>query len=179
MPDDGHGRLGGITWDDWVRRRAELEHAQKLAEIQLETARKLAEIKKGDPQAQLVGTAVDPQRNRSAADLVVDTSKARARAVARVLEELKDIRPLMTSESEYEAVKLRFAHSVVFEECDRNPQLRRLLENIQGHQQPVRFAMQIVAQKYTRKYSTVEKDWKRHKPRKPRPHAAVRIRRRK
>ena len=76
------------------------------------------------------------------------------------------IRPLMTPQASYRSIRSRFPDSVAFTVCDAHKDLKLKLENIQEHQQFVRFAIEIVAAKYGRKFNTVEKDWKTHKPRK-------------
>jgi hypothetical protein len=93
-----------------------------------------------------------------------DSSKVRAQQVGIVLAELNRIAPLMLSESDYEALSQQFAGTVVFRVCNDHKELRPKLESIREHQQYVRFAHEIVAAKYGRKRSTVEKDWKTHKP---------------
>jgi hypothetical protein len=95
-----------------------------------------------------------------------DSSTLRADEVRRVCEELAVIRPRMTPRTPYNAIKTQFPGSVVFSVCETHKELKLKLENIQEHQQFVRFAIEIVAAKYGRKFNTVEKDWKKHKPRK-------------
>jgi hypothetical protein len=96
-------------------------------------------------------------------------SKARARSVSKIIKELGTLRPRMHSEDDYASLREEYSTFVTFEICDRHPHLKLKLENIQGHTQYKRFAKEIVAEKYNRKYSTIEKDWKRHNPdRKPR-----------
>jgi hypothetical protein len=97
---------------------------------------------------------------------MADSSTLRADEVRRVCEELAVIRPLMTPRTLYNAIKAQFPGSVVFNVCDTHKELKLKLENIQEHQQFVRFAIEIVAAKHGRKFNTVEKDWKKHKPRK-------------
>lgn len=102
-----------------------------------------------------------------------DSSVTRAGEVHRVLDELAKIRPLMKPSADYDSVKTQFPDSVTFKVCDAHPELRLKLENIAGHQQRVMFAIEIVAANYGRKYNTVEKDWKNHKPRKEKPQPAT------
>jgi hypothetical protein len=99
-----------------------------------------------------------------------DSSIVRAKAVQGVLDELAKIRPLMKASDDYDSVKKQFPDSTTFKVCDVNPELKSLLENIAGHQQCVKFAIQVVAAKYLRKPNTVEKDWKINKPRKEKHH---------
>lgn len=97
----------------------------------------------------------------------VDSSAVRAEAVQCVLKELAEIRPTMTATADFDSIRKRFPNSIAFKVCETNPDLRLKLESIAGHQQFTRFAIEIVAANYGRKYTTVEKDWKTHKPRKP------------
>jgi hypothetical protein len=100
-------------------------------------------------------------------EISADSSVNRARVVGRVINELLQIRPQMKSDSDYEKIEATFPEFVAFKVCNTNPELKMKLENIQGHQQFVRFAIEIVAAKYGRKYNTVEKDWRTHKRKRP------------
>jgi hypothetical protein len=112
--------------------------------------------------------ALSPEMDRIG--MSADSSAVRAKAVQSVLEELAKITPLMKSSIDYHEVRKQFPNSMTFNVCDGIPALKVKLENIAGHQQRVRFAQEIVAAKYGRERSTVEKDWKTHKPRKEKAH---------
>jgi hypothetical protein len=90
--------------------------------------------------------------------------------VQGVRDELAKITPLMKSSIDYDDVRKQFPDSMTFKVCDGIPALKLKLENIAGHQQRVRFGIEIVAAKYGLKFNTVEKDWKKHKPRKEKTH---------
>ena len=103
---------------------------------------------------------------RETEEICADSSTIRAHTVQRVCDELARIRPRMTPRADYKSVKAQFPASLVFAVCDRDKELRLKLENIQEHHQFIRFAIEIVAAQYGRKFNTVQKDWKAHKPRK-------------
>jgi hypothetical protein len=131
----------------------------------------LAEVIKAatsQPTVQLPGSGASHPTiaERPESEISADSSVNRARVVGRVIDELIQIRPQMKSDSDYEKIEAAFPKFVAFKVCNTNPELKMKLENIQGHQQFVRFAIEIVAAKYGRKYNTVEKDWRTHKPRK-------------
>lgn len=101
-----------------------------------------------------------------------DSSTVRADAVQDVLDELAKIAPLMKSSADYDGARKQFPDSMIFKVCDGHPDLKLKLENIAGHQQRVRFSLEIVAANYGRKFNTVQKDWKNHKPRKEKAHGS-------
>jgi len=99
----------------------------------------------------------------------IDASEARSRAVAKVIKELTVLRPQIFSADDYPKIREHYPRYLTIQVCERHPDLKLKLESIQGHQQFKMFAKEIVARHFSREYSTVEKDWKKHKPdRKPR-----------
>jgi hypothetical protein len=114
--------------------------------------------------------ALAPETDR--VEMSADSSTVRAKAVQSVLEELAKITPLMKSSIDYDGIRKQFPDSMTFKVCDGNPALKLKLENIAEHQQRVRFAQEIVAAYYGRKFNTVQKDWKNYKPRKEKAHGS-------
>jgi hypothetical protein len=111
-----------------------------------------------------VASASAPETARI--EMSADSSMVRAKAVQSVLDELANITPKMKSSIDYDCVRKQFPDSMTFKVCDGHPELKLKLENVGGHAQRVRFAHEIVAANYGRKFNTVQKDWKNHKPRK-------------
>jgi len=116
------------------------------------------------PRADMSCASGDSEGDRN-----IDASAARSRAVVKVMSELSVLRPQLFSADDYPRLRELHPDFLTFRVCEKDPDLKLKLENIQGHQQFKRFAKEIVGAHFSRRYSTIEKDWKKHNPnRKPR-----------
>jgi hypothetical protein len=165
--DEEGRRLGSLIGNDWfgacggdsirplVLRQFEGTNHWQQFELEL---LKLAQAQSAKPAADAPESTCNGPK----------ASVARARCVKKVIEELAAVRPKMHSDADYDSVRDEYSGYLAFKVCDRVPDLKRKLENIQGHQQFKRFAKEIVAAHFGKEYSTIESDWKHHNPdRKP------------
>ena len=109
------------------------------------------------PSAEAKGTTSTTKPRLSA-------SEKRAQTVATVIKEINNLVPQMDHPSDYGRLKERYSDYRIWSVTDERPDLKLKLENIQGHKQYIRFAHEIVASIYRKKRSTIETDWKDHKP---------------
>jgi hypothetical protein len=92
-------------------------------------------------------------------------TQQRAATVARLIRELNDLKPEMNSEADYHRLTKRFPKFLCFRIARKQESLRTKLENIQGHRQHIRLAQEMTAAYHGKTFSTIETDWKKHKPR--------------
>ena len=92
-------------------------------------------------------------------------SQSRARTVAKVIDELNILRPLIYGNKEYLDLRPQFAEFVTFEVAENHPALKGKLLHIQAHsRRHYRFAQEIAAAYYGRTLATIQTDWKHFKP---------------
>jgi hypothetical protein len=92
-------------------------------------------------------------------------NRVRARTVAKVIEELDILRPLILGPKDYLDLRPKFADFVTFEVTERHPALKDKLLHIQDHsRRHYRLAQEIAGAYHGRKLTTIQTDWKRFKP---------------
>ena len=91
-------------------------------------------------------------------------SEKRADTVARLIQELNEIVPDMRDERDYTKLAAKYPRFLSFKIARKHEGLREKLENIQQHGQHIRLAQEIAAAKSGNKLSTIQTDWKKHKP---------------
>jgi hypothetical protein len=117
----------------------------------------------------LKGGRTRPRRSRIKKNL--KPSERRADTVAKIIQELNRLRPRMTGvESDYEALRKENPHFLTFKVASRFTDLKTKVLNVQDHRRHIRLAQELAAANHGRKLTTVQTDWKRHKPDKYRQH---------
>ncbi len=96
---------------------------------------------------------------------IVNVSEIRAGDVAKIFRELDLLKPQMFGETAYTDLKEQHPDFLSFEIADQRKDLKLKLVNIQSHRRHIRLAQELAAAKHGRNLSTIETDWKRHKPR--------------
>lgn len=91
-------------------------------------------------------------------------TQRRAATVARLIGELNTLKPELSTEEDYNRLSKRFPNYLCFRIARKQDSLRMKLENIQDHRQHIRLAQEMAAAKHGVTLSTVETDWKKHKP---------------
>ncbi len=93
-------------------------------------------------------------------------SEARARTVAKIIEELDTLKPQMYGESDYSDLERRYPDYLSFEIAKRQRDLRTKLLNLQSHRQHKRLAQELAAAHHGKQWATIQTDWKKNKPNK-------------
>jgi len=120
------------------------------------------EKRSGVPQKRLASAprARKPKRTRN-----VSGSQRRAESVAKFIRKLTILRPqLHGDQSDYERLRRENSHFLTFKVARRNEELREKVLNVGYHTKFIRLAQEIVAADAGRTPSTIQTDWKRHKP---------------
>jgi hypothetical protein len=92
-------------------------------------------------------------------------SEVRARTVAKVIEELDILRPLIFSSKDYADLRPKFGDFITFEVTEKHPALKEKLINFQDHsRRHYRLAQEVAAAHHGRRLATIQTDWKRFKP---------------
>jgi hypothetical protein len=92
-------------------------------------------------------------------------NRVRARTVAKVIEELDILRPLILGPKDYLDLRPKFVDFVTFEVTEKHPALKDKLLHIQDHsKRHYRLAQEIAGAYHGRKLATIQTDWKRFKP---------------
>jgi hypothetical protein len=103
---------------------------------------------------------VTPQKKLSA-------SQIRAKAVASVIRELREIRSEMYNESYFDGLNKKYPDYLIFTISARHSRVKEWIANIQGRSDMVKLAQEIVAEHYSKRWWTIKTDWShRRKPRK-------------
>jgi len=90
---------------------------------------------------------------------------ARAMTVAKLIKELNDLKPQMfEDESEYGRLRVLYPDFVTFKIADQRPDLKTKVLAGQGSTRHIRLAQELAAAHHGRQLSTIQDDWKRHKP---------------
>ena len=94
-------------------------------------------------------------------------SERRADTVAKIIQELNILKPGMTgSDLDYDGLRRDHPGFLTFKIAGQHPDLKNLVLGLQNHKRYIRLAQQLAARKCARELSTVQTDWKRHKPHK-------------
>jgi hypothetical protein len=91
-------------------------------------------------------------------------SEARARAVATIVKELGILKPQMYGESDYQSLEQQNPGFLAFAVAAKRPDLRTKVLNLQDHRRFYRLAQELAAAYRGRELSTLQTDWKKHKP---------------
>jgi hypothetical protein len=91
--------------------------------------------------------------------------RARAKTVARLVQELNDLKPQMfEDESEYIRLRDLYPGFLTFEIAERRPDLKTKVLAIQGSTRHIRLAQELAGAHHGRELSTIQDDWKDFKP---------------
>jgi hypothetical protein len=93
-------------------------------------------------------------------------SKKRARTVARIIDELNILKPSMYYESDYDELKRKYSKFITFKMAAIRGDLKEKVLNLQDHRRHYRLAQELAAAYHGRAPSTLQTDWKKHKPKK-------------
>jgi hypothetical protein len=104
-------------------------------------------------------------------EMNLSVPERRAATVGEIIEELNQLRPGMTgTESDYDKLRSQHPRFVTFKVARKYPDLKEKVLNLQSHRRHIRLAQELAAAFHERNLSTVQTDWKRHKPDKYRQH---------
>jgi hypothetical protein len=93
------------------------------------------------------------------------TKKARAKTVARLIRELNTLKPqMLEDDAEYERLREQYPKHLTFQIAEDRPDLKTKVMAIRGSTRHIRLAQELAAARYGRELSTIQDDWKRHKP---------------
>ncbi len=93
-------------------------------------------------------------------------SEARARTVAKIIEELNILKPEMYGESDYSRLEELYSDFLSFKLAKRQPDLRTKLVYLQSHREHIRLAQELAAAHHGKQWATIQTDWKKNKPNK-------------
>jgi hypothetical protein len=71
---------------------------------------------------------------------------------------------MFEDESEYQRLRDHYSEFLTFQIADRRPDLRMKVLAIRSSSRHIRLAQELAAAHYGRSFSTIEDDWKDHKP---------------
>ena len=91
-------------------------------------------------------------------------AEKRASTVARIIKELNDLKPKMHGESEYERLARKNPRFLTFRVADKHGELKEKVINVQAHRRHIRLAQELAAAYHRKQFSTIQTDWKKHKP---------------
>jgi hypothetical protein len=104
-------------------------------------------------------------RRRRIVETFLNASQRRAHTVARIKRELDRLRRGMTgTESAYSALEKKHPRFLTFEIVREHPEFRKRVMNLQEDRARLHLAQELTAAKYDKALTTVQKDWKVHKP---------------
>jgi hypothetical protein len=93
-------------------------------------------------------------------------TERRAKAVSKVLRELRTVQPKIDNESHYSKVKREHANYLIFKYAQQDSDVRRWIENVQERRDLVALAQEIAARRFKVSLATIKTDWShRRKPR--------------
>jgi hypothetical protein len=142
------GREAERLRSEWRRKTEtvaiELEHSRK---VRSKHRRSILEKKKAGRRA-----------------LPPTPSEARARTVAKIIKELDILKPQMFGESDYERLARENSGFFTFKVSHKRPDLSIKVVSVQLHQRHIRLAQELAAAHHGRALSTIQTDWKKHKP---------------
>ena len=92
-----------------------------------------------------------------------EDSARRAKTVASLLRELAILKPTLFGRSDYEEQRLRHSDMLTFQIADTHSLVDRVIHDSFSRKN-IRLAIDLAARHYGRKPSTIDTDWKHHKP---------------
>ena len=91
--------------------------------------------------------------------------KARAETVAKLIKELDLLKPqMLEDESEYRRLREHYPQFLTFRIAENRPDLKLKLLSIRGSTRHIRLAQELAAAQHGKQLSTIQDDWKDHKP---------------
>jgi hypothetical protein len=115
-------------------------------------------VKKGEP--------IPEQGANRGKDDLISPSEKRARTVATIIGELDILRPEMFGQSDYDRLERENPNFLTFKVAAKQAGLQTKVLNVQDHHRHYRLAQELAAAYHGRKLSTLQTDWKDHKPKK-------------
>lgn len=94
----------------------------------------------------------------------ISPSEKRAQTVATLINELNRLKPDMYGRPDYERLERENSKFLSFREAAKRPELKEKLLNLQAHRRHYRLAQELAAAYHGRQLSTLQTDWKKHKP---------------
>lgn len=91
-------------------------------------------------------------------------SKVRARTVGKLRQELRTLTPALSSGQEYEHLKEQFPHFLTFRIVESRPKLKTELTEVTCYRGLLKLAQELAAHYHEKEVSTIQTDWKHHKP---------------
>jgi hypothetical protein len=92
------------------------------------------------------------------------SSQRRAQTTSQLIEELNTLKPQMHNESCYPELQKKHTNYLCFKIAAGRKDLRTKLENLQDHHRHIRLAQELAGAYHGRTLSTVQTDWRDHKP---------------
>lgn len=91
--------------------------------------------------------------------------KSRAITVAKLIGELNNLKPQMfEDDAEYSRLRAEYPHYLTFKVADTRPDLKTKVLSVRNSVRHIRLAQELAAAHSGRQLSTIQDDWKRHKP---------------
>jgi len=97
-------------------------------------------------------------------EVSISPSEARARTVATIIEELNILKPQMYGASDYGRLASEHPDYLTFQVAMKRPDLKLKVINILASRRHYRLALELAAACHGKELSTLQTDWKRHKP---------------
>jgi hypothetical protein len=138
------------------RLRSEWRRKTEVVAIELEHSRKV----RSKHRRSILG-----KKKAGGRTLPPTPSEARARTVAKIIKELDVLKPQMFGESDYERLAKENPRFLTVRVADKRPDLMEKVIYIQDSRRHIRLAQELAAANHGRELSTIQTDWKNHKPR--------------
>lgn len=124
---------------------------------------------KPPPNAGLAQT--EPQANATPSEGLaktkpISTSEKRAQTIAKIIEELDILKPRIYGQSDYDQLEREYPDFLSFKVAALRKNLQLKLLHIQDHRRHYRLAQELAAAHHGLELSTLQTDWKKHKPKK-------------
>jgi hypothetical protein len=139
--------------DDCLLRPTDYENRKDWAHPEVEMPNNPESVQAvGEPPGQEVDSATIAQQTR-------------ALTVARLIRELDALKPQMFEDkAEYEKLRAQHPKFIAFEIAEARPDLKLKILGIRGSIRHIRLAQELAAAHHGRELSTIQEDWKNHKP---------------
>ena len=93
-------------------------------------------------------------------------AEKRARTVAKIIKELGVLKPGMYGQSDYDHLREENTNFLTFKVAEKRADLQTKILNLQANRRYYRLAQELAAAYHGRELSTLQTDWKKHKPKK-------------
>ena len=149
---------GGAEIPDDLRRRIECSDEWKEYRRRL---REVADAQASEPAHPPKSTT----RGKASSADAAAAKEARAKTVGQIVKELNALKPQMfEDESEYDGLRTQNSNFLTFKIAAERPDLKLKVLAISGSTRHIRLAQELAAAHYGRALSTIQDDWKHHKP---------------